>query len=204
VALAVMVALRGAVVQQPAECYTTLMRLGVLLVSMAGLALPGCCSSPVGGRLPATIYLEPPITDPGIYEFELTANGTTNTCQAQLWIPPQAGQVGQAGAGGASSFSQVPDPIARYCAPDQGGCVACDESGGFLLPDLEQSGDRRMVSKLYLDTRPERAQVTITRTDDGAVLFDGEVEFTYETEYPNGRGCGANRYGEATVELDQP
>ena len=171
----------------------------MLLLAMAGLALPGCCSSLVGGRLPATIYLEPPITDTGIYEFRLTANGTTNTCQAQLWIPPQAGL---AGAGGASASSQIPDPIARYCAPEQGGCVSCDESGGFLTPELEESGERRIVSKLFLDISPERAQLTITRIDDGAVLFDGEVEFTYQVEYPNGRSCGENRYGEATVDLE--
>ena len=63
-----------------------------MLLPLTGLTMVGCwdgnCTAE-GGHFPATISFDPPISDPGTYEFQVTANGTTDTCQGQLWTPPQ-------------------------------------------------------------------------------------------------------------------
>ena len=171
---------------------------------MVVLASAGCWDGDCTAEAdhdPATIFFEPPITESGTYEFQLTANGATDTCQAQLWTPPEAVVAGE---GGADNSNAMPQMIRQNCSEDDGVCLLCNQEGEFFAINVTGIGQSPSITGLWMGITPERARLMITRTGEGEVLFDGEVEFTYQSEYPNGRACGEDRYGEATVELDQP
>jgi len=159
-----------------------------LLLAALGCGAFGCgggaISPPGGGEMvcalvgchdqfSANVTVDTTMVPAGTHTVAVTVDGATTSCTLQL--PPSAELTNDPCSAG---FALTVGP-AQTCTTTQSATVASQQC---------QPIDGEFVEAITVDGRP--GTIEVQQSVDGTVIFDQTVAPTYQTNQPNGPGCG--------------
>jgi hypothetical protein len=134
-----------------------------------GCTLVGC-----EDQFSATLTVDATMVPAGRHTVTVTIDGAAGSCTFQ--IPPSAELTNDPCSG--SGFSMTIGP-AEACTTTQSPTVSsqqCQPIDGMFVERLAVAGTPRVIE--------------VQQTVAGAVIFDQTITPTYQTNQPNGPGCG--------------
>ena len=161
----------------------------LLLMAALGCGALGCGSSALGSpdagqmactligcadQFSATVTVDSTMVPAGRHTVTVTIDGVAGACTFQ--IPPTAGLTNDPCT--APGFSMTVDP-AQMCTTTQSPTVASQQC---------QPIDGLFVERIAVLGAP--SSIEVQQSVAGTVIFDQTVAPTYQTNQPNGPGCG--------------